>query len=246
MGLFDFLGKKKSDEPRRSEREITRLQKIVGSKLSQNYDRQEAIEQLGRMATAESAAALLRRFDFTMDPSITDQEEKESAAKGITAAGEVALEPIRKYCKRAESLTWPLRVLRQIVPEDQIVDELLALLDEFDTEYVRNSEPKVQLIRALEEYVTEDVRLAVEPFMSDANEPVRFAAVTTVFAMKDESSVAAIVGALEQEESLRVKNRIAQGLSDKGWKIPDDLGDVCRSALPELFALQAGVVRRVS
>ena len=89
MGLFDFLGKKKSDEPKRGEREIARLQKVVGSKLSQNYDRQEAIEQLSRMATAESAAALLRRFDFTMDPSITDQDEKDSAAKGIVAAGSV-------------------------------------------------------------------------------------------------------------------------------------------------------------
>ena len=245
MGLFDFLGKKKGDEPKRGEREIARLQKIVGSKLSQNYDRQEAIEELSRMASAESVAALLRRFDFTMDPSITDQDEKDSAAKGIVAAGSAALEPLRKYCKRAESLTWPLKVLRQVVPEDEIVDELLALLDQFDTEYVRNHEPKVQLIHALEHYVSEDVRLAVEPFMNDASEPVRFAAITTVFAMKDEASVTALVPALIEEESLRVRNRIAQGLSDKGWTIPEDLRDACSAALPEHFKLDAGVVRRV-
>lgn len=247
MGLFDFLSKKKSDAPpKKSEREIARLAKVVGSKLSQNYDRQEAIEELSRLGTAESAAALLRRFDFSMDPSITDQEEKESAAAGIAKAGEDALEPLRQYCKRAESLTWPLKVLRQIVPEDQIVDELLGLLDMFDTEYVRNSEPKVQLINALEHYPTDEVRVAVEPFLNDASEPVRFAAVTTVFAMKDEQSLPALLLTLQEEESLRVKNRIAQGLSERGWKIPAESQDACRSALPaENFALRDGLVRRV-
>jgi HEAT repeat protein len=246
MGFFDFLSKKKSDEaPKKGEREIARLGKVVGSKLSQNYDRQEAIDELSRLGTAESAMALLRRFDFSMDPSITDQEEKSSAARGIAKAGEAALEPIRSYCKKAESLTWPLKVLRQIVPEDEIVDELLDLLDQFDIEYVRNPEPKVQLINALEEYPSEDVRIAVEPFMSDASEPVRFAAVTTVFAMKNEASVPALLAALEEEESLRIKNRIAQGLVDKSWSVSEDLRARFQAALPELFTLRAGVVRRV-
>lgn len=246
MGLFDFLSKKKSDvPPGKNEREIARLGKVVASKLSQNYDRQEAIEALSRMGTAESAAALLRRFDFSMDPSITDHEEKETAAKGIANAGDAAIEPIRNYCRKAESLNWPLKVLRQIVAEDAIVDELLELLDQFDTEYVRNSEPKVQLIGELASYPSEDVRVAVEPFMGDANEPVRFAAVTTVFAMKDEASLPALITALQEEESLRVKNRIAQGIAERGWRIPDDLIETCRAALPPDFQLNAGIIRRI-
>ena len=38
-----------------------------------------------------------------MEPSITDQEEKESAMRGIVSAGEAALEPIRAYCRRVRA-----------------------------------------------------------------------------------------------------------------------------------------------
>ncbi len=247
MGVFDIFSKKKGEaaNPKKTEREIAKLQKLVGNKMSQNYDRQQAIEELGRMGSAEAAMALLKRFDWTLDPSITDQEEKEAAAQGVIATGEAALGSIRKYCARAESLTWPLRILQQIVPEEHIVDELLGVLDEFDTEYTRNAEPKEQLIATLEEYPCEDVRVAVEPFLQDAAEPVRFRAATTTFAMADEQSVPALLEALGEEESLRVRNRIAQGLAERGWKIPSDLQEACRESLPEGFKLDGGTVRRL-
>jgi hypothetical protein len=245
MGLFDFLSKKEGAAPKKaSSKELVRLEKLVANKLSQNYDRQEAIEELGKMATAESAAVLLKRFNWSMDPSITDQDEKESSARGIAAAGEKALDPIREYCKKAESLTWPLKVLKEIVPRERFAEELLAVLDLFDTDYVRNAQPKVQLIAMLEEYPSEDVRVAVEPFLQDASEPVRFTAVATIFAMNDSAVVPSLIAALEQEESLRVKNRIAQGLGERGWAVPEELAETCRKALPEDFSLAGDQVRR--
>lgn len=245
MGIFDFLSKKtKDDTPKRaSQRELQRLARLVGSKLSQNYDRQEAIESLAKMGTQESAGVLLKRFDWTLDPSITDQEEKEAATRGIIAAGDAALEPIRDYCKRAESLTWPIKVLKQILDGPDLVDELLGVLDEFDTEYVRNSEPKVQLLNTLEEFPSPEVREAVEPFLLDMSEPVRFAAVTTVFAMENTDSVGALVEAMAEEESLRVKNRIASGLIEREWEVPGDKLETCRKALPEGFDLNGNKLR---
>jgi HEAT repeat protein len=249
MGLFDFLGKKKQDDsgaaPKKvSPKDVPRLARLAGDKMAQNYDRQEAIEELAKAGTAEAAEALLRRFSFTMEPSITDQEEKEAAVEGIVAAGEAAIEPIRRYCARAESLTWPLKVLRRIVGEEQMADELIALLEEFDVEYMRNPEPKIQLIAVLEEYPSDEVRVAVEPFLLDVNESVRFHAATTCFSMNDEKSVPALVVALAEEESLRVKNRIATGLVEKGWKIPADLASRCREALPPNFSLDGERLRR--
>jgi HEAT repeat protein len=245
MGLFDFLGRKngKPEAARsKSEREIARLSRVVENKMSQNFDRSEAIEQLSKLGTASAAAALLRRFNFTMDPSITDQEEKEAAASGIVTAGDAALEPLREYCKRAESLTWPLRILRDIVPGEELADELLGLLDQFNTEYVRNPEPKIQLINELAEFRTEDVRVAIEPFLDDASEPVRFAAASTLLSVGFEESVAALAAQLGAEESLRVRNRIAQGLAERRWAIPKELIEGCASALPEDFSLRDGQV----
>jgi hypothetical protein len=137
-----------------------------------------------------------------------------------------------------------LKVLRQIVPEEDIVDELLGLLDEFDTEYVRNIEPKRQLLATLEEYPCAEVRQGVEPFLTDISEPIRFAAVTTTFAMDDEDCVPALAEALAEEESLRVRNRIAHGLAERGWKVSEDLHGLVGEALPPDFRLQGDVIRR--
>jgi HEAT repeat protein len=251
MGLFDFLGKKNSDAPtsgpprKANVKDLSRFVRLAGEKMAQDYDRQEAIQELAKAGTAEAVEGLLRRFGFTMEPSITDQDEKESAAEGIVRAGATAIEPIRRYAVRAESLTWPLKVLKRIVAEEQMEDELLALLEQFDTEYMRNPEPKIQLISVLEEYPSGEVRAKVEPFLTDVNETVRFHAAVTVFAMNDEASVPSLVAALAEEESLRVKNRIAQGLADKHWKMPAELGEACRKALPPGFALDGEHVRKL-
>lgn len=247
MGIFDFLSKKKPEDgavagKKSAPKDISRLARLAGEKMAQNYDRQEAIEELGKMGTADAAKALLRRFSFTMEPSITDQEEKEAAAEGIVAAGQAAIEPIRSYCAKAEGLTWPLKVLRRIIPEDQMVTEVLALLDQFDTEYMRNPEPKIQLIALLEEYPTDAVRRAVEPFLTDVNEPVRFHAAVTVFSVNDPQSVPALVDAMSQEESLRVKNRVASGLAEKKWTLPPELREISRTALPPGYSLEDGRV----
>jgi HEAT repeat protein len=248
MGLFDLFTGKKSPEAakKKTEREIARLARLVGEKMTQNFDRQEAIEQLSAMGTGQSAAALLKRFTWSMDPSITDHEEKDAAARGVVAAGDAALEPLRAFCVKADSLTWPIKMLKQIVSEDDIVDELLGILDEFDTEYVRNIEPKKQLLSALEVFKCDDVREAVEPFLTDISEPVRYAAVTTTFAMQDSRSVSALVEAMAEEESLRVRNRIAQGIAEAGWEVPKDLREVLTEHLPPDFQLESGKIVRVA
>src|SRR5262245_46771896 len=151
MGRFDFLGSKKQQGGSESvsDREVAGYERVVGNKLSQNIDRQEAIEALSKMGTRASAAALLKRFDWLMDPTILDSEEKEAALAGVVRSGEEAIEPIRIYCRKSESLSWALKALAKIVPAERLADELLALLDQFDTEYIRNPEPKIQLITEL-------------------------------------------------------------------------------------------------
>jgi hypothetical protein len=251
MGLFDLFSKK-SDQTgaakakAASPKELARLARLASDKLAQNYDRQDAIAALSELRNEDGARALLRRFDFSMQPGITDQEEKEAALEGIVAAGELALAPIRSYCERAESLTWALKALRRIVPQERLVEEHLQLLEQFDTDYTRNPEPKIQLITDLEEFKEDRVRAAVEPFLLDTNESVRFHAVGTVFAMENASSVAPLVESMIEEESLRVKNRTAGGLAQRGWEIPEALRAALGPALPSEFTLQAGKIIRAS
>ena len=238
MGLFDLFSKKKADAPKASVRDVQRLERLVANKFSQNLDRQDAIQQLSRLRTRASAGALLRRFDWQLDPSITDQEEKENCLQGIVAVGEEALEPVRVYGRKAESLMWPIKVLKGIVSGPALTEELLALLDQYDTEYTRNVEPKVQLISELANHKSDDVRTTLEPFLEDASEPVRFAAVTSVFALANPESIPALIAALENEESRRVKIRIAQGLAQQSWEIPEELRPLATKALPDGYRLE--------
>ena len=216
MGLFDlFKGKTGSDKAASAQpavdKNVARLGRVAGDKHAQNYDRIEAIEALARTPSAESAEALLRRFTFHIDPSITDQEEKDAALRGILAAGEAAIEPIRAFSARAASLTWPLKILKELVPADRYVDELVSLLNRFDTEYARNTDPKQQLIAELEHHKTPTARGAVVRFLEDVNEPIRFCATGTLFAQDDDASIVPLVKMLVAEESVRVKNRVAEG-----------------------------------
>ena len=95
------------------------------------------------------------------------------------------------------------------------------------------------------EPTAEEVRVAVEPFLNDASEPVRFAAATNLFDLNLSESAASLVAALETEESLRIKNRIAQGLVDRKWPVPADQIATCQQALPDDYRLDgAQIVRR--
>lgn len=239
MGLFDFF--KKSDSPSGQDKELARLQKMVSNKLSQNVDREDALHRLAAMASPAAVGVLLTRFNWTLNPSIKDQEEKDVAVRGIVAAGEGGLEKIREYCMRAEALTWPLKAIRGIVTEpDKLEIVLLGILDEFDTDYMRNPEPKVQLMQALGDFSSEEVRIACEPFLMDTSEEVRFAAVTTVMGCGSPESLESLIEALTEEESLRIKNRIASGIVQAGWEIPDDMQEALLGACPPGFSVSAG------
>jgi HEAT repeat protein len=248
MGLFDlFKGKNKQvPEPSQGgDRNVARLGKVAADKHAQNYDRIEAIEGLARIQNGESAAALLKRFTFHIDPSITDQEEKDAALRGILAAGESAIPPIRTFCARAESLTWPLKILKDLVPSDRYVEEVIRLLERFDTEYTRNTDPKQQLISELEHYTIPAIRPAVERFLEDASDDVRFVSVATVFAQEDAASTGPLARSLVQEESIRVKNRVVEGLAARGWSIPEELRDQARAAVTPPFTVASdGVVKK--
>jgi hypothetical protein len=251
MGLFDIF-KGKGDAklpgtkaPAVGDKNVARFAKTAADKHAQNYDRIEAIDALARMKSADAAAALLRRFTFHIDPSITDEQEKEAAVTGVLAAGEAAIEPIGAFCLKAESLSWPLKILKDLVPQERYVDELIRLLDRFDTEYTRNTDPKQQLIAELEHYSAPAVRGAVERFLDDASEAIRFVTVATVFAQESTESVGALSNALVNEESMRVKARIAEGLAARAWPTPAELRDKVRAALPPQFALDTqGAVKR--
>jgi HEAT repeat protein len=235
VGIFDFLKGKSNPPPGGApvDRKVAGHAKVVADKRAQTYDRIEALQALAGMKTAAAAAALLKRFSYSIDPSITDEEEKEVAFGGIVDAGKDAVPAVVEFCLKAHALTWPLKILRELLDDDDYRDELIALLGRFDTEYARNVEPKIHVIIALEEVVSDAVADAVEPFLEDVNETVRFHAVQTTFAHNDPESLPALIKLLSAEESVRVKNKVAEALVTRGWLIPSEERETVRRALSD-------------
>ncbi|HQY64074.1 MAG TPA: HEAT repeat domain-containing protein [Polyangiaceae bacterium] len=234
MGFFDLF---KKDKASTKSNPAAKWAEAAGSKRAQNYDRQEALNELAALGTAEAAEALLKRFTFVIDPSITDQEEKEVAAKGVLAAGGEAITPIRAFAAKAESVSWPMRLLRELVTEDTYVDELLLWLSKWDTEYSKFIDPKLQILEELQEHQHPGIVPAVTPFIADSNETARLNAVMAVLAQGDRDVAAPLLAQLQEEESVRVKNKICDALAQLGALVPEGERDAVRKALPDRYVI---------
>jgi len=248
MGLFDLFKSKSGKDGGGAEKKsnpAAKYAEAAGSKRAQAYDRQEAIQELCKLRSSEAVEALLKRFTFATDPSITDQEEKEAAFEGIVGAGREAVEPVRAFANKAESVAAPIRILKEVLPEEELVEELLTWLKRWDTEYAKFIDPKLQLLGVLSEYRHEKIREAVEPCLQDVNEPARFHAVEATFAQKDPAALEPLITLICDEESVRVRSKVADGFVATSWVIPDDHRDAVRKALPPAYGIDGeGIVRK--
>lgn len=235
MGLFDLFKKKNNDGKKSSP--AAKWAEAAGNKRAQTYDRQEALQELAGMGTADAVEALCKRFTFVIDPSITDQEEKDLAFQGILKAGKEAVEPVRAFAAKAESLAWPMRIMKELLSEDELVDELCTWLSKWDTEYAKFIDPKLQLLAALEDFVDERVIEAVTPFLEDVNEPARFHAVTTLLNQRSEAVAPDLLKMLLEEESVRIKAKVADAFAERGWVVPEDDREPVRKVLPYEYGI---------
>jgi hypothetical protein len=221
VGLFDFLSKKGAQTP------VQKLQAKVMDKRGMAPDRWDAIQALSKIDSEEAIEALLWRFTFKTDPSITDQEEKESVFNAIVQKGPTAVEPLKRFIrKKSEPVTWALKMLDRVLGGREVLDLLLELLREMDIEYERDPDRKLQILSELETRKGPQVVEAVRPFVRDVNETARFHAVGALFAQAEaEEARQALVDALPNEDSMRVKVRILDGLSQRGWAVdPANVG----------------------
>lgn len=268
----DNKSEKLKQKPPALRREVARFADTASKKNAQNYDRQEAIAALADLAQPaqnqtelektekgraqleeheatriEAAGALLKRFNFVIDPSITDQEEKQSAFEGIQAVGAGILEPLRAYAAKAESLSWPIKILKNALGDDEeaIVGELLDWLAKWDTEYAKFVDPKVQLLVELEEHKDPRILDAVKDFLLDVNDTSRFHAVGVALAQDDPAALPLLVDMFVDEESLRTRNRVCEGFLTRGWVVPEERRAEMRKSLPSEFSIDGeGKIRR--
>ncbi len=218
MGFFGLFGKKGG---------LGKHPERVANKRAQAPDRWESIQALGKIATtgeaaerSQAVAALLERFTFYVDPTITDGEEKDETFRWICEAGEVAIEPIRTALRKHQSLSWPLKCFESLRSEEQAIDEMIALLGTMSTEYQRDPQRKLQLLSTLEQKLHPRIAEGVAPFFEDVNETARFHAAAAALAQENVAAVLPqLFAALAEEDSVRVKVRVLEQMAERGLSL---------------------------
>jgi HEAT repeat protein len=230
MGLFDFLRGRNTGGADPLQKHAER----VLDKRAMSPDRFASIEYLCNVGTDEAWRALLPRFNFTVDPSITDREEKQFILEHISEATDTAVEPVKDFLRKAQAVNWPIKMLRALLPTEKFVAELIDVLAGEETAYQKNGERKNQAIIALEDCPDPRVPDAVLPFLDDVSEDTRFHAVRTLLAQDDSKSAPAIYALLVRDDSMRIRTNVAEGLAEKGWPCPDDLREKVIPVLPRI------------
>ena len=211
----------------------------VANKRAQAYDRWESIQALAQIRSKESVEALLPRFTFYVEPSITDQEEKDAVFNALVEAGAVAIDPVSAFMRKAESISWAIKILDKVAPPDLVIGRLLELLATMDTEYERDPERKNQILTTLAERKDPRIEPAVVRFLGDMNETVRFNTVAVLSAQEAIASQAqAIIACLCTEDSVRVRNRILDALATAGVSVSPQEEQV-KARLTQHYTLDA-------
>ena len=266
----DKLGQK----PPQVRREVARFADTAANKRAQNLDRMEAIAGLADLAQplqnedelkktekgraqleehektrVDAAGALLHRFKFVIDPTITDADEKQLAFEGVQAVGKDILESLRAFVEKHqnESIAWPIKILKSAFADDEdaLVGELLSWLSKWDTEYAKFVDSKVQLLAELEDHKDPRILDAIKDFLLDVNETSRFHAVGVALAQNDDAAIGPLVDMFIDEESLRIRNRVCEGFIARGWSVPEERRTEMRKFLPGEYNIDgAGKIRR--
>ena len=150
------------------------------------------------------------------------------------------LTPVVLHTGQHDSIAWPLKILDQLVDDEEVADVLLQMLSKMHTDYERDPQRKIDVIAQLEDRRDPRIVEGVLRFFEDVAEGARFHAVAT--AMKQANADDAKDASLEllkNDESVRVKVQVLDGFIAHSW--PLDAEDI---QIPSGYVVSDGVVEK--
>lgn len=232
----------------RRERALAKAIAKAGNTKIKSDDRRPALYQLMDDGCPEAIGGLLRRFTFNYDTNmVADEEEKNAVYQALVAMGPKVLPEVRKHLRSSPTLSWALRLLGQVATLDERWQAIAEVMRDYEPGYQRDPSRKQQLLTFLGDLDDERVSETIVAFLEDHDENVRFITMEALFKRgNDEVAREPLLKLLidEEEESLRLKNRVAEGFVEQGWVVKGYRGSV-EKALSEDFVVDGkGRIRR--
>ncbi|HET9450150.1 MAG TPA: HEAT repeat domain-containing protein [Aggregicoccus sp.] len=215
MGIFDIFSGGSGPE------KALKLKPKVTQKYGDPTTRQKALQQLGEMKYPEAVGVLMSRFTITVEPGTTDADEKEHTFELIKGFGQAAVAPVTEFLRKSEQATsWAMRVLSALLPETEVTNILVETLEQLGKQYTRTSEKKVVLLHALEGREDPRISPTILPFLEDAAEDVKLAALAALAPRKYEPAREPILRLLTAEETARrVQTAALAALHQSGFGV---------------------------
>jgi len=219
MGLFDLFASKED----RARGALEKLRQKLLQKYGPPENRMKVIGQLADDGSPEALGVLCLRFTISVDPTITDADEKEHVLQLLVDDGERAVEPIKQFLhQQEEGVAWGLRALAAILPAEQVHPIVLGELSHLGRVYSRDPEKKLTLLTWLREHATGLPASAVEdailPLLEDFSDDCRIAATRALAALagSERTRDALIDLLLRDKENLRVRGEVFEALASLG------------------------------
>ena len=243
MGFFSKLFSSDDDEP--SESQLRRAIKQVTQIHGEAANRVGAMERLALWRTPESAAALLRRFTVQTPQAGMDLEEKQYAVRLLTEMGEIAVNPIITWLKTAPDVAHPVRALKNICSPEKYHSVLEEVLKALSSGYTRWPEAKAELLACLEDEAFQQVGETVFYFLDDDNDDVCIAAADYLVRNGAETAREKLIQIyLAADGRPRVRGRILDHFSERGWSVKANKKEVEAVIFPPFYLTAKGIVKR--
>ena len=245
MGLMDLFSK----EGRQQRSLHKNIGKAANKKIKPD-DRRPALYALVEDGSDEAVLGLLKRFTYIYDTNmVMDEEEKKYVYEALVSMGDRILPPVRQHLKTSPTLSWGLRLVNDLCDHETVWSVLEELLQEFEPGYERDPSRKDQLMTFLGDFADERSVKALIPYLEDDDEGVRFTTVESLFRQGDEAAREPLLALLteEDEESLRIKHRIVEGLAEQRWTVKGFRGTVEKlvaAHMPEFAVDGKGRIKR--
>ena len=212
MGLLDFLigG---------DEAQLRRHTKRVANLNAQTEDRNSSARWLAEKGSEEAIIGLFGRFAITTESQMKDAAEKELVVDLLYDLGPKVVGPAREWLRKNNNIAQPLRIIEHFEGRDAVVDLLVELIGRENDPF--KTEKKRQLLIKLTELRSPRCVAAVLPILGDFDEGVRYAAVEVLLATEAPEAATALAAALANpdEDSNRVRGRIAEGFNLRRWSL---------------------------
>lgn len=230
---MDFLDVFSSEE-----KKVERHTRRVTDRDAQAEDREASARWLAERGTSQALMGLMARFDLNLEHQLKDKTEKELVFALILERGEAAKTPLRAWLKHGKQFAFPLRLVAEMEGRAEAINVAFEMLKVEAEKDDFKPAKKTDILVWLAEVHDERVFQQVPHFLKDFDEGVRYSAAEVLITQKDDRAREPLLDLIlnPKEESNRLKSRIAEVFSSRGWAAPEALAEL----LPPAFALRGG------